>query len=147
MLRPRPSQQAASAVAGWARRAGATSVEFAVASLFFFLIIMGIVEIGRGFMVKHLLTHAARQGCRLGVIEGTTSAQITTAVNNTLTSDGISGDGVTVQVNDGSADASTAQSGDEITVKVSVTVDKISWVPGTNYLIGSISSQYTLRRE
>jgi Flp pilus assembly protein TadG len=113
----------------------------------FFLILMGIVEIGRGFMVKHLLTNAARQGCRTGVIEGTSSAQITTVVNNSLSSDGVSGDGVTVQVNDGSADASAAQSGDEITVKVSVTVDKISWLPFTNYVFGSISSQYTLRRE
>src|SRR5205085_9358756 len=117
MLMPRPSPPGASGVRGRVRRALATSVEFAFAGSVFFIIILGIVEVGRGFMVKHLLTNAARQGCRTGVIEGTSSAQITAAVNNSLTSDGVSGEGVNVQVNDGSADASTAQAGDEITVK------------------------------
>jgi Flp pilus assembly protein TadG len=132
---------------GWAVRAGATSVEFAVVSLVFFMILMGIVEIGRAFMVQHLLTNAARQGCRAGVLQGRSNDQITTVVNSVLQDQGLSGDGVSIQVNDGSADASSAQSGDEITVKVSVPVDKIGWLPGTTYLFGSMSSQYTLRRE
>jgi hypothetical protein len=85
----------------------------------------------------------------VGVLQGQSSAQITAAVNNTLSAQGVSGDGVTVQVNDGSTDASAANSGDEITVKVSVPVSSISWIPGTNYIAGSLylNSQYTLRRE
>jgi Flp pilus assembly protein TadG len=110
---------------------------------------MGIVEVGRAFMVQHLLTNAAREGCRKGVLPGWSTAQITGVVNNALSADGISGDVATVQVNDGAVDASTANSGDEITVKITVPASKISWIPGTSYLPGNanLSSQYTLRRE
>jgi Flp pilus assembly protein TadG len=134
---------------GRSARAGATSIEFALVGSIFFMLVMGIFEIGRAFMVQHLLTNAARTGCRVGVLQGQSSAQITAAVNNTLSAQGVSGDGVTVQVNDGSTDASAANSGDEITVKVSVPVSSISWIPGTNYIAGSLylNSQYTLRRE
>jgi Flp pilus assembly protein TadG len=132
-----------------AGRFGATSVEFAVAASVFFMIVMGVVEVGRALMVQHLLTNAARQGCRVGVLQGKSNDQIQTAVNNTLNGQGISGDSVTVLVNDGTTDASAAQSGDEITVAVRVPVSAISWIPGTNYLLpnASLTSQYTLRRE
>lgn len=129
------------------KRSGATTVEFAVLAPILFALILGIIEIGRGLMVVHLLTNAARQGCRTGVIEGTTTAQITQVVQSTLQSQGISSDTVTVQVNDGSADASTAQAGDEITVQVSVPVSKITWLPGARFLSGNLTGKYTLRRE
>jgi Flp pilus assembly protein TadG len=131
------------------RRAGAACVEFTVAGLVFFMLILGIFEIGRAFMVQHLVTNAAREGCRLGVLQGTSSTQITTAVTSRLGQQGIGGDVASVQVNDGSTDASTAQSGDEITVKVTVPVNKITWLPFTNYIGGglNLNSQYTLRRE
>jgi Flp pilus assembly protein TadG len=112
-----------------------------------FAVVLGVIEVGRGLMAIHLLNNAARAGCRVGVIEGKATSDITTAVNNLLSAQGVNGDGVTVQVNDGSADASTAQAGDEITVVVSIPVSKVSWVPGTSYLQGSLSGQYTLRRE
>jgi Flp pilus assembly protein TadG len=135
--------------AGPARRIGATCVEFTVSGLVFFILILGIFEIGRAFMVQHLLTNAAREGCRLGVLQGVTSPQITAAVNNRLAQQGIGGDVASVQVNDGSTDAQYAKSGDEITVKVTVPVSKITWLPFTNYIDGSLNlnSQYTLRRE
>jgi Flp pilus assembly protein TadG len=129
------------------QRWGAHVVEFAVVAPVMFLVILGMIEIARGLMVTHLLTNAARQGCRVGVIEGTSTSQITTVVTNTLKNQGISSDTVTVQVNDGSADASTAQAGDEITVVVSVPVGKVSWLPFSNYLSGNLSGKYTLRRE
>ena len=129
------------------KRTGANTVEFAVIAPVFFMFILGLIEVGRGIMVVHLLTNAARVGARTGVIEGTSTAQITTAVNNSLTQQGITSDTVSVQVNDGSADASTANAGDEITVKVSVPVSKVTWLPGGQYLHGNISGQFTLRRE
>jgi Flp pilus assembly protein TadG len=130
-------------------RVGATLVEFVPVSLAFFILILGIFEIGRAFMVQHLLTNAAREGCRVGVLQGRSNAQITAAVNNKLANQGINGDAASVQVNDGTADASTANSGDEITVKVTIPVSKMTWLPFTNYIAGNlnINSQYTLRRE
>jgi len=123
------------------------TLEFAIVAPIFFLLVLGIIEIGRGVMVRHMLTNAARQGCRLGIIEGTSNAQINNAATAALAPTGISNDSVTVQVNDGSSDAANAQPGDEITVVVSVPVQNISWVPNVQFLSGSVSGQYTMRRE
>jgi len=98
-------------------------------------------------MVRHLLTNAARQGCRLGIIEGSSNTQISNAATAALAPTGISSDTVTVQVNDGSSDAANAQAGDEITVVVSVPMQNVSWVPNLRFLSGSLSGQYTMRRE
>ncbi|HLN33296.1 MAG TPA: TadE/TadG family type IV pilus assembly protein [Gemmataceae bacterium] len=123
------------------------TLEFAIVAPIFFLLVLGIIEIGRGVMVRHMLTNAARQGCRLGIIEGTSNAQINNAATAALAPTGISNDSVTVQVNDGSSDAANALPGDEITVVVSVPVQNISWVPNLQFLSGSLSGQYTMRRE
>jgi hypothetical protein len=109
-------------------------------------------------MVIHLLTNGARIGARAGAIEGTSTAQITSAVTTYLSANGISGDSITVQVNDGSTDASAAKAGDEITVVVTVPVSQVTWIPGiwspdtkggtSGYLNGmTLSGQYTYRRE
>lgn len=132
---------------GRSSRRAASAVEFAVVAPVLFAIVLGIIEVGRGIMAVHMLNNAARAGCRAGVIEGRATSDISTAVTNILTAQGITAEGVSVQVNDSSADASTAQAGDEITVKVSVPAGKITWVPGGTYLCGSLTGQYTLRRE
>jgi Flp pilus assembly protein TadG len=129
------------------KRPGANTVEFAIIAPVFFMFVLGLIEVGRGIMVVHLLTNAARVGARTGVIEGTSTAQIKTAVVNCLNQQGISAETTTVQVNDGSADASTANAGDEITVLISIPVSKVTWLPGGQYLNGTISGQFTLRRE
>jgi Flp pilus assembly protein TadG len=128
-------------------RAGAAAVEFAVVGSVFVILVLGIIEIGRALMVEHLLTNAAREGARLGVVEGKSTSDITTATYAALSGMGISGDVATVEVNDNVADASTANPTDEITVLVSVPVSKITWLPVPKYLSGSLTAQYTLRRE
>ena len=128
-------------------RRGAHAVEFAVVGIVMFVFILALVELGRGFMVQHLLTNAARQGCRVGILPGKANSDVVTAVNGALGSQGIRGDTAVVQVNDNTADVSTAKSGDEVTVIVSVPVSSVTWLPGTGFLTGSISSKYTLRRE
>jgi Flp pilus assembly protein TadG len=133
--------------AGAGKRAGATTAELAVVAPFVFMIILGIIEVGRGLMVTHLLNNAAQAGCRVGIIEGKATSDINAVVLQALQTGGISGDSVTVLVNDGNADASSANSGDEITVKITVPVSKVSWVPGIKFLTGSLGGQYTLRRE
>lgn len=135
-----------SAHTGSRRRAVAT-VEFAVVVPIFFIFVFGIIEVGRGLMITHLLGNSAREGCRLGIIEGKTTSDIRSAVTTVLSSQGISGQTTSVAVNDVVADASTANAGDEITVSVRVPVGNISWVPGTHYLSGNLSGSYSLRRE
>jgi Flp pilus assembly protein TadG len=129
------------------RRPGATALEFAIVAPLLFVIVLGIIELGRAIMVIHNLTNASRVGARVGAVEGTSTATITAAVTANLAACGISGDAVTIQVNDGWKDASTAVAGDEITVKVTVPTSSVSWLPGVTYLSGTLSGQYTLRRE
>jgi Flp pilus assembly protein TadG len=129
------------------KRRGAAVVELAFVAPVLFVFILGLVEVGRGLMVVHLLNNAAQAGCRTGIIEGKSTDDITAAVTSALAANGVSGDSVSVQVNDGSANASTAAAGDEITVTVSVPVGSVSWVPGAKFLSGSLQGQYTMRRE
>jgi Flp pilus assembly protein TadG len=129
------------------RRAGTTAVEFAVVAPLFFALVFGLMELGRGLMIQHLMTNAARQGCRVAVVEGKTSSDISATVLNVLNGQGISGDTVSVQVDDAAANASTAKPGDEITVTVAIPTSAVSWAPNAEFLFGTISGKYTLRRE
>jgi Flp pilus assembly protein TadG len=128
-------------------RFAASTVEFAVVASVLFPMVLGIIEIGRGLMVVHVLTAAACRGCRTAVIEGRTQSDVATAAQQVLDGAGIKGATITVQVNNAPADPAAAQAGDEITVIVSVPVGKISWVPLVHYLKNNLSAQYTLARE
>jgi Flp pilus assembly protein TadG len=131
------------------RRRGASLVEFAVVAPVFFLIVMGLIEFGRAFMVKELLTEAARRGCRQGVIEGTSSSTIQSAAVNFLSNVGISGASASVYINGaaaGSTNVSAMPVYTEITVVVTVPVSDVAWTPSL-FVTGSLSGQYTLRRE
>src|SRR5579885_747875 len=81
-------------------RRGATAVEFALVAQVFFVLIFGMIEIGRACMVTQLLTEAARRACRKGVLEGTSSSAIQSAASDYLTSLGISSESINVYIND-----------------------------------------------
>lgn len=55
------------------RRRGAVVVEFAVIAPLLIMILMGIMEYGYVFLVQQSLTNAAREGCRIAVLQSTTS--------------------------------------------------------------------------
>jgi Flp pilus assembly protein TadG len=138
MLQPHPTRR---------RRRGAAAVEFAAVAVVFFTLILALFELGRGLMCDYILANAAREACRAGVVPSATTDTITQAANTSLSGSKLSGATVTVQVNGTSADASTAQTGDRITVKITVPVASVTWVPLTRYLSGSLTGQYTLKRE
>jgi Flp pilus assembly protein TadG len=130
-------------------RHAAAAVEFALAAPIFFLFVFGLVEVGRACMVNEMLTEAARQGCRVGIIEGTSSATIQQAATSYLSGVGINGETANVVINDqaaNSVEAATMPAYTEITVQVSVPVSSVTWVP-TWFVPGTISAQYTMRRE
>lgn len=127
-------------------RRGATAVEFAVVIPVFLFLIFGIAEIGRAYMVTHLLNNAARNGCRTGILSSKANTDITSAVDSAL-SGKVSGYTTTVKVNGTVANASTAASGDELTVTVSVSASKVTWLPVAKFLTGSLTGSYALRRE
>lgn len=129
------------------KRRGASTVEFAVVIPVFFIFVFGIVELGRGMMVTHLLGNAARDGCRVGIIAGETTSTVASKVTSKLSSQGINGATTTVLVNDANVDVSSANSGDVITVNVTVPASNITWLPGAGYLTGTLAGTYSLRRE
>lgn len=128
-------------------RRGAATVEFAVVAIAFFIIVLGMIELGRGFMVQHLLLGAARQGARVGILPGNGNTDIGTAVGNVLTPAGITTDNITVTVNDGVMDAGNATTGQDITVYGSVPANTVSWLPFSQYVTGNITAQYTLKKQ
>ena len=124
-------------------------MEFSIVIPVFILMILGIMEFGRGFMVIHLLTDAARKGCRSAAVLGSSTATITSTINDILTSGSIPGSAttITVKVNTVIADASSAKSGDRIQVIVSVPASQVNFVSALSYLTGNLSGQYTMNRE
>src|SRR6185437_574705 len=114
------------------RRRGATAVEFALVAPIFFMMVLGIFEIGRACMVTELLTEAARRACRQGVIEGTGSSNIQSAATNYLSSVGINGETANVYVNDapaGNTNVAGMPAYTEITVVVTVPISNVTWTP------------------
>jgi Flp pilus assembly protein TadG len=132
------------------KRQGATAVEFAIIAPIFFMLMLGIVEFGRAFMTADLLTEAARRACRVATIEGSTSAQIGQAATDFLTSVGISGESVGISINDAPLNTVEAQympAYTEMTVVVTIPASSATWVPTGGFVTGTLSGQYTLRRE
>ncbi len=114
-----------------ADRRGAAAVEFAlVAPLLILTIVMPIFEFGRGMMVSEQLTHAARVGCRAGLLPGNSSSTVTSLINTNLSGQGISNATVTVNVNGAATDVSAAKLGDTVTVTISVPYSSIGWMSG-----------------
>ena len=119
-------------------------VEFAVVSPVFFLLIFGMIEYGRLVMVQQVLTNASREGARVGVLDGSTQADVTTAVTNYLTSARINSATVTVTPNP----PSSAGYGAPVTVAISVPFNQVSWLPSPMFLGGkTMTATSVMRRE
>ena len=132
------------------RRRGTSALEFALVGPWLFLLILGILEIGRGFMVTHALAAAARQVCRQAVVRPTTStSQVQADVHTALAAWGVGGETTRVLVNGVEADASTAISDNRVTVTVSVPLANVVYLPylPRGHNAGNLSGQYTLRKE
>ncbi|MCH8921801.1 MAG: pilus assembly protein [Planctomycetes bacterium] len=126
------------------RRTGVAAVEFALVAPVFFVLVFGMIEFGRMVMVQQILTNASREGARRAVLDAATNANVTTVVNDYLTSASISGATVTVTP----STPSSAAFGDPVTVVVSVPFTSVSWMPSP-WFLGSttLSATTVMRRE
>lgn len=58
------------------RRRGAAVVELAVVTPLLLTMLFGIMEFGRVFMVSETLNTAAREACRVGILQGSTTSDV-----------------------------------------------------------------------
>jgi Flp pilus assembly protein TadG len=136
------------------RRSGSSAVELAVMMPLLGMLLVGMLELGRGVMVKWALTDAARKGCRTAILPGQTDAQTRADATNILT-DNFSATAVanaTIVIRQASGPANdqpwtsanptwstsssgsdlvvSANRGDAISVKVSIKVADTGWIYG-----------------
>ena len=125
-------------------RRGAAAVEFAVVAPLFFLMVFGMIEFGRMIMVQQVITNASREGARMGVLDGATTASVQAAVQNYLQGASVQGAQVTVNPDP----PSSAGYGAPVTISVSVNFNQVSWLPSPMFLGGqSLSATSVMRRE
>jgi Flp pilus assembly protein TadG len=131
-------------------RRGATAVEFALIAPVLFAVLFGIIDFGRAMMSLDLLAHAARGGARVGVLANKSTDDIKAAANAALDAGGIdhTNASIAVTVNGNGVDASTAVTGDQVQVTVSVPFSKLTWLPSSWFLANAtVSEAVVMRRE
>ena len=131
-------------------RRGTAAVEFAFVIPVFCALVFGAIEFSRALMVCNVLTTAAREGARTGVLPNSANSNITTAVQSELTINSLpTGSAtITVQVNNATVNASTSVTGDSISVTVSMPYTSVSWIPIPKYLSSAtLSARAVMRRE
>jgi len=135
------------------RRRGAAAVEFAIVAPIFFLMILGMLELGRAVMVQQVITNASREGARIAVLDGAqvtgTDADpgVTDSVQRYLQNANIDPDSATITINP--ASPGDAGYGDPVTVTVDIPFSEVSWLPVPRYLVGNktLSAATVMRRE
>jgi Flp pilus assembly protein TadG len=102
----------------------------------FLTLVLGIIESSRLGMVSQLLTTAAREGCRVAVINGMTETDVQNRINTVLNGSGISVGTVTPTP----STWSSAPGGTAITVSLSVPYANVSWLPTPFFLKTAVIS-------
>ena len=137
-------------------RRGAAVVEMAVVLPVFMLVVMGIVEFGRGMMSTQLITNAAREGAREAILNGSTNTAVETLVKNYVSQAcNVKTSAVTVNINitpgTGNTDPKNiladSDQGDLISVEVRVPFNDLSYITGSFLAGKTIKGFATMRHE
>ena len=137
-------------------RRGAALVEAAFILPILFLVTLGIIEFGRAMMVAQMVTTAAREGARLGIMTGKTNADVTNAVNQfmldavNVTPDKFSMTITVTPAPDNPSPANevgNANTGDLVEVVILVPFDNVSYI-SPDWLSGrSLRGECAMRHE
>lgn len=148
---PEPTSLRRPRAAGYPRRAGrralgsrgAAAVEFALVAPVFFLVVIGMIEVGRALMVQQALTNASRAGAREAALLATSQSAVLAKVQQCAADMGIVGAQASVSPDPGSAVAGT-----EITVVASIGFNQVSWLP-TPWILGgaTLTASTSMRKE
>lgn len=125
-------------------RRGTTTVEFAMIALPLFMFVFGSIEFGRALMSVQSLEEAARAGCRIAILGGTSPQDVENNVAQILSPAGISD--YTVAIVPSPLDAIPRW--DPVSVRVTASFADMSWLPAPDYFNGlSYTASSTLPRE
>ena len=139
-MNPRTPQSPPRLVAA-VRRRGAAVLEMALTLGVLLALTFGTVEFGYFFFVKNAAQGAAREGARAAIPPTASNADITTAVNASLSAAGLrtSDFTTTVRVNGTVANVNTATAGQQVEVRVTATWSTVGLRPigliGANKLV------------
>lgn len=138
------------------RRRGAAIVEAALILPIFFMVVLGIVEFGRAFMITQMVQNCAREACRKAVTGSYTNTYIINDVKTDLAAAGVSGTNVTVTITVTVATGNPAVSGNDVTaattkdlvnVVVSVPFSKVALIPGKYLGAKTLVGRSAMRHE
>jgi Flp pilus assembly protein TadG len=122
---------------------GVAAVEFAIVAPIFFMLVIGIIEVGRAIMVQQVLINASRVGARRAAMLSSTEGEVLAAVTEFTTGVGVSSVTATV-----TPDPETAEGGTPLTVSTSVSYANVSWLPTPWFMGGkTLSSSAVMRKE
>ena len=126
------------------KRHGAAAVEFAIVAPIFFLLIFGIIEIGRAVMVQQIITNASREGARRAVLEGATVADVSNIVTTYLANASLPSAAVAFP----QGNPESVSYGNPVEVRVSIPYAQVNWLPTPLYLSGqTLQASTVMRRE
>ena len=127
----RTSQQLMNWLSAWkGERKGAALVEFALVLPVFLLLIFGGLEMGRAVMVKHILEEAARAGCRVASMQGATTNDVKSVVNQALGKAGLAG----YQIEVSPSPPLSAEHLDPVSVTITVPHSEVAWLPSPRFM-------------
>jgi len=122
---------------------GQSMVEFALILPMLILLVMGVIDFARAFNVMQVVTNAAREGARVGIIPSSTNGDVTGTVTTYLSSAGQGGCN-TAGANWGGG----GNAGDSVTVTVTCPFQTLTGtlIPGWTGTI-NLSQTATMRHE
>jgi len=130
----------------WGAAKGQALVEMALMLPLFLLLIGGVVEFGSMFAVKQIITNAAREGARMGVVylddsEALVSAEAVS--KNYLTRSGVSPSRATIDPVFSEVNGTPAV---QVTIGYDYTAGLIRWIPGIPETV-QLTTQVVMRKE
>jgi Flp pilus assembly protein TadG len=125
------------------RHRGVAAVEFAIVAPVFFMMVIGMIEIGRAMMVQQVLINASRVGARRAVMLSSDEQSVLNAVTEYAAGVGVNGVVASVSPN-----PATAAAGQPVTVNVTIGFEQVSWLPAPWIMGGrDIASSSVMRKE
>ncbi len=123
------------------KRRGAFTVEFAVVSSIFFVVLLACFEFSRIFFARHTIEQASYEAARLGIIQGNTVSEVEQRATKLMAAAGIKPLSVSV------SPVTFNELTEEVSVTIVCNVAENSWIPSRFFLNPTITATTTLDHE